>query len=82
MAAAAKNADDTSALAKIHNLLLRNTVEIHTTPKMYPVCRTKTPVVVVDEWGASDGAFDQEGPLYVAVTPGATIYWALCTKRE
>ncbi len=58
--AAAKNADGTSALAKIHNLLLRNTVEIHTTPKMYPVCRTKTLVVVVDEWGASDGAFDQE----------------------
>lgn len=56
---------------------------MYTSPEMYPIWKTKKPVVVID-----DGSLDSPGSelihryRYVAVTPGATIDWDLCTKRD
>ena len=90
-------------LARMHNRLLQNTVEMYTDPESYPIWKTTKPVVVIDDGGTTENALaaamdrdaaDQEGggvgllgPLlhryrYVAVTPGATIDWSLCTKRD
>ena len=106
--------------AKMHAQLLQNTVEMYTTPEMYPVWKTRRPVVVIDEGGGNgtdsrvamakslessggDGTTAAEGgsegvggdillnsaggPLlhryrYLAVTPGATINWGLCSQKE
>jgi trehalose 6-phosphate synthase/phosphatase len=92
-------------LARMHNRLLQNTVEMYTDPESYPIWKTTKPVVVIDDGGSKENALaaamdrdaaDQEGggggagllgPLlhryrYVAVTPGATIDWSMCTKRD
>lgn len=93
-------------LARMHNRLLQNTVEMYTDPESYPIWKTTKPVVVIDDGGIAENALaaamdrdatDQEGgsggaagllgPLlhryrYVAVTPGATIDWSMCSKRD
>lgn len=78
-------------LARMHNRLLQNTVEMYTSPDTYPIWKTSKPVVVIDDGGHQemdrDAADREGGPLlhryrYVAVTPGATIDWSLCTKRD
>eukprot|EP00574_Skeletonema_japonicum_P002749 CAMPEP_0201713144 /NCGR_PEP_ID=MMETSP0593-20130828/54_1 /ASSEMBLY_ACC=CAM_ASM_000672 /TAXON_ID=267983 /ORGANISM="Skeletonema japonicum, Strain CCMP2506" /LENGTH=1314 /DNA_ID=CAMNT_0048202233 /DNA_START=31 /DNA_END=3975 /DNA_ORIENTATION=- len=98
-------------LARMHNRLLQNTVEMYTDPESYPIWKTTKPVVVIDDGGSVENALaaamdrdaaDQEGgsgggaaigvagllgPLlhryrYVAVTPGATIDWSMCAKRD
>jgi len=93
-----------ASLARMHNRLLQNTVEMYTDPESYPIWKTTKPVVVIDDGGNAENALaaamdrdasDQEGgggvgllgPLlhryrYVAVTPGATIDWSMCTKRD
>mmetsp|Transcript_18824 Transcript_18824/g.37984 ORF Transcript_18824/g.37984 Transcript_18824/m.37984 type:complete len:1293 (+) Transcript_18824:109-3987(+) len=91
-------------LARMHNRLLQNTVEMYTDPESYPIWKTTKPVVVIDDGGSAENALaaamdrdaaNQEGgggtgllgPLlhryrYVAVTPGATIDWSMCAKRD
>lgn len=96
--ASAEGRDVMANLARMHNRLLQNTVEMYTTPETYPVWKTKKPVVVIDDGkGGENALFDGSsgeqtgftalGPLvhryrYVAVTPGATIDWDLVTKRD
>ena len=79
----------TANLARMQNRLLQNTVEMCTDPESYPIWKTTKPVVVIDDGGIAMERDDQnsEGPMlhryrYVAVTPGSSIDWSLCTKRD
>jgi len=70
-----------------YNRLLRNTVELFTTPETYPIWKTERPVVIVDDGIVTDKAEGKTSSSsssssllrhhyrYVAVTPGATIDW-------
>lgn len=55
---------------------LHDSVELYTTPEIYPLWRTTRPVVMIDDGGGTA----TNGPLlyryrYVAITPGASIDW-------
>ncbi|KAL7488757.1 hypothetical protein ACHAW6_014361 [Cyclotella cf. meneghiniana] len=85
-AAGGEGGSVTAGFARMHNRLLHNTVEMFTTPETYPLWKTKKPVVVIDDGNVGEGG-DPACPMvhryrYVAVTPGATIDWDLCTKRD
>ena len=69
-------------LARMHNRLLHNTVEMYTTPEMYPIWKTSRPVVVIDNQPHEGEEELIHRYRYVAVTPGATIDWDLIKKEE
>ncbi|KAL7444630.1 hypothetical protein ACHAXH_008584 [Discostella pseudostelligera] len=116
---ASSSACDANSTKLVDNYL--NTVEMYTTPEMYPIWKTTHPVAIIDDGSSISnlGGEDSEEtadatdtdeqmidvnggdsstssstssqyrhphPLihryrYVAVTPGATIDWSLCTRK-
>lgn len=55
--------------ARRHNRLLQNTATMYTTPEMYPIWRTRKPVVVIDgrdAWGGGEGHDDRGSKMRLA----------------
>lgn len=81
------------AIPRDYRRQLRDSVELYTTPETYPLWRTKRPVVTIDDGGGGSGGLvdvvvsDPSGPLlhryrYVAVSPGASIDWAVLSEGK